>query len=262
MSDMHSFSVDVAKEVGVNAAILLQSIKFWCAKNKANGKNEHEGLYWTYNSVKAWQELYPYLGKSAIDSALKKLEERGYIRIGNFNKIAYDRTKWYAITEKGLLLFENPFLKNGNGNAENGNGSSENQEAIPDASQLLTDSSTDAAASSKPPVKEIIAHLNAVTGKRYSPRTKDTIDHISARWAEYPDMSYEDRLAMFISAIDNMVECWTGTRWEPYLKPSTLFRPTKFDEYVNMEPSRWRDYRQNDKGNEEGKGRLNDYNYR
>jgi uncharacterized phage protein (TIGR02220 family) len=127
---------------------------------------------------------------------------------------------------------------------------------------LLTDSSTDAAAASKAPVKEIIAHLNAVTGKRYSPRTKDTIDHISARWAEYPDMSYEERLAMFIRAIDNMVECWTGTRWEPYLKPSTLFRPTKFDEYVNMEPSRWQDYRQNDKGNEEGKGRLNDYNYR
>lgn len=261
MSDMHSFSVDVAKEVGVNAAILLQSIKFWCAKNKANGKNEHDGLYWTYNSVKAWQELYPYLGKSAIDSALKRLEERGYIRVGNFNKIAYDRTKWYAITEKGLLLFENPFLKNGNGSAENGNGSSENQEAIPDASQLLTASFTDAAAS-KPPVKEIIAHLNAVTGKHYSPRTKDTIDHINARWAEYPDMSYEDRLAMFISAIDNMVECWTGTRWEPYLKPSTLFRPTKFDEYVNMEPSRWQDYRQSDKDNEEGKGRLNDYNYR
>lgn len=115
-----------------------------------------------------------------------------------------------------------------------------------DSSTKDPSTKNNAAAASKPPVKEIIAHLNAVTGKHYSPRTKDTIDHISARWAEYPDMSYEDRLAMFISAIDNMVECWTGTRWEPYLKPSTLFRPTKFDEYVNMEPSKWKDYRQND----------------
>ena len=263
MSDMHSFNVDVAKEVGVNAALLLQSIKWWCLKNKANDKHYHDGLYWTYNSVKAWQELYPYLGKSAIESALKKLEERGFIKVGNHNKSAYDRTKWYAITDDGLRLFGDSISGNQEmDEAESGNGFSENQEPIPVASQLLTDSSTDAAAASKPPVKEIVAHLNAVTGKHYSPRTKDTIDHISARWAEYPDMSYEDRLAMFISAIDNMVECWTGTRWEPYLKPSTLFRPTKFDEYVNMEPSRWRDYRQNDKGNEEGKGRLNDYNYR
>ena len=42
MSDMHSFNVDVAKEVGVNAAILLQSIKWWCLKNKANDKHCQE----------------------------------------------------------------------------------------------------------------------------------------------------------------------------------------------------------------------------
>ena len=227
MSDMHSFSVDVAKEVGVNAAILLQSIKFWCAKNKANGKNEHEGLYWTYNSVKAWQELYPYLGKSAIDSALKKLEERGYIRVGNFNKLAYDRTKWYAITEKGLLLFENPFLKNGNGNAENENGSSENQETIPDASQLLTDSSTNAKAASRPPVKEIIDYLNEKTGRSYRPTAKKARELISARWSE----SYT--LDDFKKVIDNMCARWKGTEWEQYLQPSTLFAPSHFDEYLN-----------------------------
>lgn len=112
MSDMHSFSVDVAKEVGVNAAILLQSIKWWCDKNRANGKHLHNGLWWTYNSVKAWEELYPYLGKSAINSALSKLEERGYIAVGNYNKSAYDRTKWYAITEDGMSLFGESICRN------------------------------------------------------------------------------------------------------------------------------------------------------
>ena len=119
-----------------------------------------------------------------------------------------------------------------------------------------------AEAASKAPVKEIINHLNAATGKRYSPKTKDTIDHINARWSEYPDMSYEDRLAMFISAIDNMVACWTGTRWEQYLKPSTLFRPTKFDEYVNMEPSKWQEFQQGNQQSAQQKGRLSEYNYR
>ena len=139
MSDMHSFNVDVAKEVGVNAAILLQSIKWWCLKNKANDKHCHDGLYWTYNSVKAWQELYPYLGKSAIDSALKKLEERGFIKVGNYNKSAYDRTKWYAITDDGLRLFDDSISENQEmEEQESGNGFSENQEPIPVTSQFPT----------------------------------------------------------------------------------------------------------------------------
>ena len=153
MSDMHSFSVDVAKEVGVNAAILLQSIKWWCLKNRANGKHYHDGLYWTYNSVKAWQELYPYLGKKAIDNALKKLEGLGYIAVGNHNKSAYDKTKWYAITQSGLSLFdsaedskgETHFPKGEMENAERGNGEYRNGEPIPVTNQLhsadtLTDS--------------------------------------------------------------------------------------------------------------------------
>lgn len=144
MSDTHSFDVDVAKEVGVNAAILLQSIKWWCEKNKANGKHYHEGLYWTYNSAKAWQELYPYLGKGAINTALKKLEERGYIRTGNYNKSAYDRTKWYAITDDGLSLFGNSICQNREmEELESGNGFTENEEPIPVASQLRpTDTQT------------------------------------------------------------------------------------------------------------------------
>lgn len=145
MGDMHTFSVDVAKEVGVNAAILLQSIKWWCAQNKANGKNHHDGLWWTYNSVKAWRELYPYLGKSAINSALKRLEERGYIRTGNFNKSAYDRTIWYAITESGLALFGESICRKSEMEGEKtGNGILEIGQPIPDANQIQTKSSTDA----------------------------------------------------------------------------------------------------------------------
>lgn len=137
MSDTHSFSVKVAKEIGVNAAILLQSIKWWCEKNRANGKHYHDGLYWTYNSIKAWQELYPYLGKSAIDSALKRLEERGYVKTGNYNKSAYDRTKWYAITSSGLCLFGDPIFENQEiEEMKTRNQKNENRKPIPVASQL------------------------------------------------------------------------------------------------------------------------------
>jgi hypothetical protein len=58
---MHSFDPKIAERVGVNAAVLYQNIVWWCAKNAANRHNEHDGRFWTYNSVKAWAELFPYL---------------------------------------------------------------------------------------------------------------------------------------------------------------------------------------------------------
>ena len=93
----HKFDIDMAQKVGINAAIIYDNLVFWCLKNKANNTNFHDDKYWTYNSVRAWKELFPYLGDSAIKTALKKLEDGGFIESGNYNKSAYDRTKWYSI---------------------------------------------------------------------------------------------------------------------------------------------------------------------
>lgn len=92
----HYFDPNVAVDVGVNAAILYQNIKNWCDHNRANGRNEHDGLYWTFNSMVAFAKLFPYLSEAQVRQALKVLEAKGYIKSGNFNKVAYDRTKWYA----------------------------------------------------------------------------------------------------------------------------------------------------------------------
>lgn len=97
----HSFDVDIATEYGVNCAILLNHIWFWCEKNRANEKHNIDGKYWTYNSVRAFEELFPYMGAKAIRNALKKLEDEGLVESGCFNEEVYDRTKWYAITPKG-----------------------------------------------------------------------------------------------------------------------------------------------------------------
>lgn len=93
---INSFDTDVAMEVGINAAIIYKNIQFWCEKNRANNKNLYDGYYWTYNSVAAFEQMFPYLSYKQIRGALTILEEKGYILSGNFNKSAYDRTKWYA----------------------------------------------------------------------------------------------------------------------------------------------------------------------
>lgn len=100
----HSFSVEVAKKCGVNAAVLFTNISFWVEHNKASGANEHDGKYWTFNSMQAFTTLFPYLSKRQIETALKKLENDGLIETGNYNKLPFDRTKWYTITAKGYRI--------------------------------------------------------------------------------------------------------------------------------------------------------------
>lgn len=100
----HSFDIDIATEYGVNAAIILNHIYFWTSKNEANDQNYHDGYYWTYNSIKAFQTLFPYMSIQAIRTALNKLIDKGLIITGNYNDMKYDRTLWYALSEKGKSI--------------------------------------------------------------------------------------------------------------------------------------------------------------
>lgn len=102
---LHMFDPQIAQEYGVNAAIIFQNLAYWIEHNRANEANFHDGRYWTYNSVRAFAELFPYLTDKQIRGALKKLEEGGMILVGNYNKSAYDRTRWYALAEKGLSIY-------------------------------------------------------------------------------------------------------------------------------------------------------------
>lgn len=97
MSAHHGFDPEIATLVGCNAAVIYQNIKFWCAKNAANGRNEHEGRHYTYNSIKAFGELFPYLTEKQIRSALDRLESEGLIGVACLNKSNMDRTKWYCL---------------------------------------------------------------------------------------------------------------------------------------------------------------------
>lgn len=102
----HSFDIDIAKEYGIIEAILLNHLWFWILKNKANDRNYHDGRYWTYNSTKAFTELFPYLTNRRISTALQHLRDAGVILVGNYNESAYDHTLWYAFSEKGESIMQ------------------------------------------------------------------------------------------------------------------------------------------------------------
>ncbi|HZS17281.1 MAG TPA: hypothetical protein VFA51_05040 [Candidatus Udaeobacter sp.] len=99
----HHFKVSDAKKYGVTEAILLYNLKYWIAKNKANGKHFYKERTWTYNSHRAFGELFPYLSESQIKRALASLQKQGAILKDNFNKKRYDRTNWYALVDEPEL---------------------------------------------------------------------------------------------------------------------------------------------------------------
>jgi len=98
MSKIHSFKTDIAKKVGINAAIILYNLEYWVDKNKANDKHFYDGYYWSYNSIKAFSALFDYLTEKQIRTALDKLANEGYLIKGKYNKKGYDRTTWYTVT--------------------------------------------------------------------------------------------------------------------------------------------------------------------
>ncbi len=98
----HSFDTELAAVVGIEAAILVANIEFWIEKNRANDKHLHNGLYWTYNSIKAWQELFPYMTKDVIRRRLDKLVELGILLRDSFNEDPRDRTAWYTLSDANL----------------------------------------------------------------------------------------------------------------------------------------------------------------
>ena len=74
---------------------------------------------------------------------------------------------------------------------------------------------------------EIIEYLNLKTGKNFKSTTKATTRLIKARLNE--GFSVED----FKTVIDNMKSRWTGTKFQQYLAPTTLFG-NKFETYLNQ----------------------------
>lgn len=124
----HSFDVDIAKEYGILEAILLNHLWFWIKKNEANDTNYYDDNYWTYNSTRAFNELFPYVSQRQIQNALNHLKEEKIILTGNYNKSAYDRTLWYAFSKKGKCIMQKCKMED----VEKGNGLCENGKPIPD----------------------------------------------------------------------------------------------------------------------------------
>lgn len=105
----HSFSVEFAERFGIVEALLLDYFFFWInnSQKKKEKDKYHDGRYWVYGSVRKIAEAHPYLSRAKVHRALKKLEEAGAIKTDAFNKMCWDKTTWYTLTDEILDLSQN-----------------------------------------------------------------------------------------------------------------------------------------------------------
>ncbi|TDM12685.1 conserved phage C-terminal domain-containing protein [Macrococcus bovicus] len=98
----------------------------------------------------------------------------------------------------------------------------------------INNTSNNISSSDARPHEEIINYLNEKTGKKFSHKTKQTVEFINGRLGE--GKTIDD----FKKVIDVKVDEWLNTDQDKHLNPSTLFRPANFEKYLNQKPSKKR----------------------
>ena len=145
----HSFSVEFAERFGIVEALLLDYFFFWInnSQKKKEKDKYHDGRYWVYGSVRKIAEAHPYLSRAKVHRALKKLEEAGAIKTDAFNKMCWDKTTWYTLTDEILDLSQNEtggvskrnrVSQNETGVSQNETGVSQNETTIPIQTPIQT----------------------------------------------------------------------------------------------------------------------------
>lgn len=244
----HSFNVELAKKLGVLEAILLENIYFWIEKNKSNNKHFYDGKYWTYNSRKAFTEIFPYATERKIQLALERLEKCNLIVTGNYNKFANDRTKWFSITEDGLNELTKCTItlnKMFNKNEQNVQPLPDNKPDIyyppiipqgkkEDKNESENEDDSEEASNNKELIETVIDYLNKKGNTTFKATNKRTVSLINARVRQgYTLDDFKDVIwHCYCEWVQEPFKFKNGKMSDTYFRPSTLFNETNFENYL------------------------------
>lgn len=103
----YSFNGEIAAMYGVDEAVFIHNLYWWIRKNEANGRHYYDGRNWTYNSMRAFSELFPFWTQRQLRRIIRNLSDNGVIYIGNYNAAGFDRTQWYALDEIVYSIYSN-----------------------------------------------------------------------------------------------------------------------------------------------------------
>lgn len=95
----------VALKYGLEEAIFLESVVYWYRTNRAENRNYHDGRWWTYNSLAAFEVLFPWWSAKQLRRIINSCKEQGALLTGNYNKDRRDRTVWYTPSADLMALY-------------------------------------------------------------------------------------------------------------------------------------------------------------
>lgn len=104
---VYGFDSRIAELYGVDEAVFIHNLYFWILKNEANGRHDYDGRSWTYNSMRAFTQLFPFWSRRQIERIINNLKAKGAIHVGNYNPAGFDRTQWYALDETVYCIYAN-----------------------------------------------------------------------------------------------------------------------------------------------------------
>ena len=223
----------LAREIGLNEAIMLQQIHYWLLKSG----NEFEGAKWFYKTLEEWQTEFPFWSAMTIRRTLGSLEKQKIIKIGNYNKKKFDKTKWYTIDYQQV---NRRYVQNEQTMCSScTDGYVQNEQTYTREYTETTTENNNNVSEEKPSkvdwtdeTRHIIDYLNKRSGKKWSVKTKKTVQLIHKLLDN--GFTVED----FEKVIDFKCKQWLNNEeMNKYLRPETLFGG-KFERYLNEAPAR------------------------
>ncbi len=250
-------SPDLAYRIGLNEAIALQQVHYWL-KETTSGV-EHEGARWIYNTTEQWLEQFPFWSESTLKRTFTSLKKLGLLLIEQLNKAQRDMTNFYTINYENKLLDDVISTKSIRSKCASPSGQNDTMEQVKvkrsngskragvigskctdDPTEITTESTTEitdktpcqVAGQPDPDVlvtdqaKQVLTHLNQKTNSRYQV-CKSSLENIRARLGE--DFTLDELMLV----VDYSTAKWgDDLKMSEYLRPTTLFQPSKFPAYL------------------------------
>ncbi|MFV5329611.1 conserved phage C-terminal domain-containing protein [Enterobacter roggenkampii] len=247
---------DLAYSIGLNEAIALQQVNYWL-KETTSGL-ERDGVRWIYNTNEQWLEQFPFWSESTLKRTFTRLKNLGVLKVEQLNKSQRDMTNYYTINYESELLDEVKVTKSKSSKCtlpsgqnepmeevkvERSNGSKRTALIRSKCTDVLTENTTENTTDIKNPIcpvapqpdrdvlitdqaKQVLTHLNQVTSSRYQVSTT-SLQNIRARIGE----------GFTVEELSLVVD-YCNAKWSEdltmatYLRPQTLFQPSKFPGYL------------------------------
>lgn len=98
------FNTDIAAVCGIREAVIADFIRGWQLTSvETTYRHKH---FWVKCSQKIMTVHLPFLTEDMVQHSVRKLVDKGIIKVGVFDDDKFDHTYWYTFTDYGEELLD------------------------------------------------------------------------------------------------------------------------------------------------------------